>query len=218
MFIGFFRNYPASCGTVDEADLQQQHSKKHNDSNHSEPAKQDHGDQHGRDHGFNGVLTQQRPDEKAFYEDYAKVEKMIKEFNELPDEVLKVIDDAFNELKPEKPSDMGKLMGFVTPKLKGKADMSFVSKTIKEKLANLVGKTCLDVKGNPLVVEENVVVSKNVSVDLNKERLILEATEDLREGMLQSIDSKIFDYEGFAKNVVFDIALNLKKKKLSLEK
>ena len=51
------------------------------------------------------------------------------------EEVLKVIDDAFNELKPEKPSDMGKLMGFLTPKLKGKADMSFVSKTIKEKLA-----------------------------------------------------------------------------------
>ena len=53
------------------------------------------------------------------------------------EEVLKVIDEAFNELKPEKPSDMGKLMGFLTPKLKGKADMSFVSKTIKEKLANL---------------------------------------------------------------------------------
>ena len=53
------------------------------------------------------------------------------------EEVIKVIDDAFNTLKPEKPSDMGKLMGFLTPKLKGKADMSFVSKTIKEKLANL---------------------------------------------------------------------------------
>jgi len=53
------------------------------------------------------------------------------------EEVLKVIDAAFNELKPEKPSDMGKLMGFLTPKLKGKADMSFVSKTIKEKLGNL---------------------------------------------------------------------------------
>lgn len=52
-------------------------------------------------------------------------------------EVLKIIDEAFNTLKPEKPSDMGKLMGFLTPKLKGKADMSFVSKTIKEKLANL---------------------------------------------------------------------------------
>ena len=53
------------------------------------------------------------------------------------EEVIKVIDEAFNELKPEKPSDMGKLMGFLTPKLKGKADMSFVSKTIKEKLGNL---------------------------------------------------------------------------------
>ena len=53
------------------------------------------------------------------------------------EEVIKVIDEAFDAVKPEKPSDMGKLMGFVTPKLKGKADMSFVSKTIKEKLANL---------------------------------------------------------------------------------
>ena len=53
------------------------------------------------------------------------------------EEVIKVIDEAFDTLKPEQPSDMGKLMGFVTPKLKGKADMSFVSKTIKEKLANL---------------------------------------------------------------------------------
>lgn len=53
------------------------------------------------------------------------------------EEVLKVIDEAFDTLKPEKPSDMGKLMGFVTPNLKGKADMSFVSKTIKEKLSNL---------------------------------------------------------------------------------
>ena len=53
------------------------------------------------------------------------------------EEVLKVIEEAFAELKPEKPSDMGKLMGFLTPKLKGKADMSFVSKTIKEKLGNL---------------------------------------------------------------------------------
>ena len=53
------------------------------------------------------------------------------------EEVLKVIDEAFNIVNPQTQSDMGKLMGFVTPKLKGKADMSFVSKTIKEKLANL---------------------------------------------------------------------------------
>ena len=50
------------------------------------------------------------------------------------EEVLKVIDEAFDILKPEKPSDMGKLMGFVTPKLKGKADMGLVSKLVKEKL------------------------------------------------------------------------------------
>ena len=53
------------------------------------------------------------------------------------EEVLKVIDEAFNTVNPQAQSDMGKLMGFVTPKLKGKADMSFVSKTIKEKLAHL---------------------------------------------------------------------------------
>ena len=53
------------------------------------------------------------------------------------EEVLKVIDEAFDTVKPQAQSDMGKLMGYVNPKLKGKADMSFVSKTIKEKLASL---------------------------------------------------------------------------------
>ena len=53
------------------------------------------------------------------------------------EDVLKVIDLAFDEIKPSSQSDMGKIMGIVTPKLKGKADMSFVSKTIKEKLSNL---------------------------------------------------------------------------------
>lgn len=53
------------------------------------------------------------------------------------EEILKVIDEAFNEVNPKAQSDMGRLMGYVNPKLKGKADMSFVSKTIKERLANL---------------------------------------------------------------------------------
>ena len=53
------------------------------------------------------------------------------------EEVLKVIDEAFNEIKPQAQSDMGKLMGYVNPKLKGKADMGFVSKTIKERLSNI---------------------------------------------------------------------------------
>ena len=53
------------------------------------------------------------------------------------EEILKVIDEAFKEINPSSPSDMGKIMSFVSPKLRGKADMSFVSKTIKEKLTNL---------------------------------------------------------------------------------
>ena len=53
------------------------------------------------------------------------------------EEVLKIIDEAFNEVKPQAQSDMGKLMGYVNPKLKGKADMSFVSKTIKERLTKI---------------------------------------------------------------------------------
>ena len=53
------------------------------------------------------------------------------------EEVLKVIDEAFDAIKPQAQSDMGKLMGYVNPKLKGKADMSFVSKTIKERLSNM---------------------------------------------------------------------------------
>ncbi len=53
------------------------------------------------------------------------------------EEILKEIDNAFNEVNPSSMKDMGKLMGILTPKLKGKADMSFVSKTIREKLNNL---------------------------------------------------------------------------------
>lgn len=53
------------------------------------------------------------------------------------EEVLKIIEEAFNEVNPKAPSDMGKIMGLVSPKLRGKADMSYVSKTIKEKLNNL---------------------------------------------------------------------------------
>lgn len=51
------------------------------------------------------------------------------------EEVIKVIDEAFSEINPTSQKDMGKVMGFVTPKLKGKADMSFVSQTIKSRLS-----------------------------------------------------------------------------------
>jgi len=104
------------------------------------------------DEDFIGVVSKQIKTRKESIAEFEKagrtdlVEQTQKEIEILnkympeqlsEEEVLKVIDEAFNTVNPQTQSDMGKLMGFVTPKLKGKADMSFVSKTIKEKLANL---------------------------------------------------------------------------------
>ena len=50
------------------------------------------------------------------------------------EEVEKIIDDAFNKVNPTGPADMGKIMGIVSPLLKGKADMGNVSKMIRERL------------------------------------------------------------------------------------
>ena len=104
------------------------------------------------DEDFIGVVSKQIKTRKESIAEFEKagrtdlVEQTQKEIEILnkympeqlsEEEVLKVIDEAFNTVNPQTQSDMGKLMGFVTPKLKGKADMSFVSRTIKEKLANL---------------------------------------------------------------------------------
>jgi len=104
------------------------------------------------DEDFIGVVSKQIKTRKESITEFEKagrtdlVEQTKKEIEILnkympeqlsEEEVLEVIDEAFNTINPQTQSDMGKLMGFVTPKLKGKADMSFVSKTIKEKLANL---------------------------------------------------------------------------------
>ena len=50
------------------------------------------------------------------------------------EEVYKIIDEIFSEIKPEGQKDMGKVMKEATAKLKGKADMKEVSNIIKEKL------------------------------------------------------------------------------------
>ncbi len=50
------------------------------------------------------------------------------------EEVQEIINAAFEEVKPESMKDMGKLMGYLNPKLKGRCDMSNVSKIIKSKL------------------------------------------------------------------------------------
>lgn len=53
------------------------------------------------------------------------------------EEVNKIIDEIFEEVKPESMRDMGKIMGQANAKLKGRADMSIVSSIIKNKLNNL---------------------------------------------------------------------------------
>lgn len=50
------------------------------------------------------------------------------------EELVSIIDKVFEEVKPSAMSDMGKVMGCVTPLVKGKADMGMVSKIVKEKL------------------------------------------------------------------------------------
>ena len=52
------------------------------------------------------------------------------------EEVEKIIVEAIQKVYASAPSDMGKVMGIITPLLRGKADMSSVSKMVKEKLSN----------------------------------------------------------------------------------
>ena len=51
------------------------------------------------------------------------------------EEVDSIIDEVFKEVKPESMRDMGKVMGLVTPKVKGRYDMSVVSVKIKTRLS-----------------------------------------------------------------------------------
>ena len=50
------------------------------------------------------------------------------------EDVIKIIDEAFQLINPTSSKDMGLIMKEVTPKLKGRTDMSKVSSIIKEKL------------------------------------------------------------------------------------
>ena len=52
------------------------------------------------------------------------------------EQIAKVIDEVFSKINPTGPSEMGKIMGMISPLVKGKADMGLVNKMIKEKLSN----------------------------------------------------------------------------------
>ena len=49
-------------------------------------------------------------------------------------EVNRIIDEAFTKINPSSMKDMKDIMAYVNPLLKGKADMGYVSKTIKDRL------------------------------------------------------------------------------------
>ena len=53
------------------------------------------------------------------------------------EEVINIVDEVFKKVNPTSQADMGKIMGTLNPLVKGKADMGFVSKIVKEKLSNL---------------------------------------------------------------------------------
>lgn len=53
------------------------------------------------------------------------------------EEIVKIIDNVFNEVNPTGVADTGKIMGKLSPVLKGKADMTLVNKIVKEKLNNM---------------------------------------------------------------------------------
>lgn len=53
------------------------------------------------------------------------------------EEINKIIDEAFDLVKPESQKDMGKIMKEISPRLKNKADMGEVNKIIKNRLLNL---------------------------------------------------------------------------------
>lgn len=52
------------------------------------------------------------------------------------EEINKIIDEAFLLIKPTSSKEQGLIMKEITPKLKGRADMSLVSGIIKDRLNN----------------------------------------------------------------------------------
>ena len=53
------------------------------------------------------------------------------------EEIVNIINQVFEEVNPSGIKDMGKVMGIVTPKVKGKADMSVVSALIEINWTNI---------------------------------------------------------------------------------
>lgn len=82
----------------------------------------------------------QKASRNDLVESYSKEIEILKKYmpQELTEEeVNKIIEDAFNEIKPTSMKDMGIIMKNVTPKTKGRFDAGKISSIIKNKLSNL---------------------------------------------------------------------------------
>ena len=95
------------------------------------------------------VISKEAKQRKDSIQEYKKADRqelVDKEQNELEilqaylpeqmdeNEVKKIVDETISETEATTIADMGKVMGALTPKLKGKADMGQVSRLVHEKL------------------------------------------------------------------------------------
>lgn len=83
------------------------------------------------------ILEFEKANRTDLIDEYNKEIDVLKEYLPKPlsnDEIIKIIDDVFEIIKPESQKDMGKIMKEISPKLKNKADMGYVNSIIKEKL------------------------------------------------------------------------------------
>lgn len=77
-----------------------------------------------------GELAQKEQKEASILSEYLP-EQMT------PDELKKVIDDTITEINPQEPKDIGKVIGAVMAKVKGRAGGQTVSLLIKESLGKI---------------------------------------------------------------------------------
>lgn len=93
-------------------------------------------------------MIKQRKDSQEQFQSAGREELALKEGREIEilnqflpkqlseEEIRKTISKAIESLKAETPQDIGKVMGSLKSSLLGKADMSLVSKIVKESLSN----------------------------------------------------------------------------------
>ena len=53
------------------------------------------------------------------------------------EELVAIIDEVFSQVNPTSPKDMGKVMGAIMPKIKGRADGKLVNELVKDRFEKL---------------------------------------------------------------------------------